>query len=641
MNAELTLLVCVCGSQPESAAAYAHAARWAEATGGRWGALRIVGAGWRPGGAPVSLDLAHRLGGATLSCRADGDSAAAMASAVTNFVDGRSLRLVVPGTGPVAAALYDALVHHNAPRWPSVQVEWLPVDHEAAGTPPTGWHVAWRVSAVVGACLAVTELARPWLDARDALLVYLAGVLLCATGYGPRAALAASAASVLLFDLLALPPRGSLVPVDPADAFTVGLMVFCGVLAGHLSSRVRETDRVALVQAGRMHLLNDAVAAITAATTPAAVGRLLCEAVGGRMGIPAAVLLPPARDGQAWQLAGGEAGLASPRGLEAAREEGRETGYGTVAHPDLPSRHIPLCPGGAPPVLAVLVLAPMTPAQGTVDDWRLVRALAAQAGVVLERLRLEAARAEATLSSEAERLRNTLLAGISHDLRAPLTTIIGAASTLQTQHDALDAHERRSLLGDLLDEAGRMNRTIVNLLELTRLESGAPKLAAQWCAALALAAAAVDARSARLQAHAVELVVPPTLDVWCDPDLMGQLIGNLLDNVAVHTPPGTRARLVMQRLPDQLRVVLHDDGPGLPPGREASLFGKFVRGAGGHGGGPGLGLGLAICAAVARLHGGRLSAASDGGARFELVIPQPAEAPAPTRAARGDTGAPQ
>jgi K+-sensing histidine kinase KdpD len=248
-----------------------------------------------------------------------------------------------------------------------------------------------------------------------------------------------------------------------------------------------------------------------------------------------------------------------------------------------------------------------------------------------ERARREsAAAAAAAVAVESERMRNTLLSAISHDFRTPLTTIVGSATSLLQQGHAIDEAQRRALLEGLLGEAQRLHTLSSDLLDLTRMQEGAVQPQCEWCPADELAEEALQATAQRLSRHPVTVDIdPPDLAVWGDPRLLGQAAVNLLDNLARHTPAGTAATLrIAARSAGHWTLTLSDSGPGWPAGRPLPAF-EHSGAAGGEGRSQ-AGLGLAICAAVARLHRGRLDAGragAAGGASVTLTLPQPADLP--------------
>ncbi len=243
---------------------------------------------------------------------------------------------------------------------------------------------------------------------------------------------------------------------------------------------------------------------------------------------------------------------------------------------------------------------------------------------------------EAAIRAEAETLRGTLLSSVSHDLRTPLASITGAATTLRDQ--SVDEPTRRELVEAICDEAERMGRLVTNLLDMTRLSSGAVPVRREWVPVDELVGGALARTEGALARHRVETELPagPAL-VHADPVLLEQLLVNLLENAARHTPPGTEVRVRARGSDGGLDLEVADRGPGLAPGEEELGFERFHRA--GRPAGQGAGLGLAIARAIAEVHGGTLRAATrgDGGATFRLVLPAAGESPpVPPEADAGD-----
>lgn len=244
----------------------------------------------------------------------------------------------------------------------------------------------------------------------------------------------------------------------------------------------------------------------------------------------------------------------------------------------------------------------------------------------LRRHRDEAVAAE--LRARTEEMRSSLLSAVSHDLRTPLAAITGAATTLRDGGQAVGVAQRAELLEAICEEAERLERFVVNLLEMTRLQSGAVEVRREWVPVEELVGSALT----RLEAHLVGRPVRTDLAedlplVSVDPVLMQQLVFNLVDNAAKHTPAGTPVEIVARADGAGVVIEVSDRGPGLPPGAEARVFEKFYRAS--REGVRGAGLGLAICKGIVAAHGGAISAAHrpGGGASFRVTLPRTGEAP--------------
>ncbi|MCL4764112.1 MAG: DUF4118 domain-containing protein [Burkholderiales bacterium] len=283
----------------------------------------------------------------------------------------------------------------------------------------------------------------------------------------------------------------------------------------------------------------------------------------------------------------------------------------------------------------------------TVDDvqYLLTFAIMLSVGLVVSHLvdsvrRRAREQASLEVEAETERVRSTLLASISHDLRTPLAVMAGASSTLAEKGDALAATDRQALARSIFEQARDMSERVAKLLQMTRLDAGAIELRRDWTSIGEIAGAALARLTDRLAGHRLIVEVPgdlPLLEV--DGTLVEQALGNLLENAARHTPPGTVVRLRAQVRDGAMLVSVEDYGGGPGVDDVERIFRKF-HGATSEGVAGGVGLGLAITRAIVRLHGGRAWAeripAGGMAFRFTLPIGQP---PAPPREPGDDDGA--
>lgn len=273
------------------------------------------------------------------------------------------------------------------------------------------------------------------------------------------------------------------------------------------------------------------------------------------------------------------------------------------------------------------------PPSGTfsVDDpqYLLTFAMMLGVGLVISQLativRVQAhAQATLALEAETERIRNALLSSISHDLRTPLAVMCGASSSLAERGESLGAGERRALAQGIFAQARDMSELVAKVLEMTRLESGALPLQRDWAALAEIAGSVLRRLEERLASHMVMIDLPGELPlVRIDSVLVEQVLGNLFENAAKHTPPRTLIRLRAQASGQVMTVSVEDFGPGLSEGELENVFGKFERGGGWVSSRGGMGLGLAICRAIVRLHGGAIWAENrlGGGAAFAFTLP--------------------
>jgi two-component system sensor histidine kinase KdpD len=309
-------------------------------------------------------------------------------------------------------------------------------------------------------------------------------------------------------------------------------------------------------------------------------------------------------------------------------DHGRRAGLGSDTLPAAAALYLPLPAGGE--TVGVLAVLPRNRRRVLLPEQRnLLETFAGQIGLAIERARLAEAAERAHVAAEAEGLRNTLLASISHDLRTPLAVLAAAGSTLAERGATLDEQTRTSLAASIETKAREMSELVSNVLDLTRLDSGHVVLRRDFEQVEDLVGAALHQLERRLTEHTVDVRISAELPpVFVDAALVVQLFVNLLDNAVKYPPAGTRVTISAADEGELVRVAVDDEGPGLPPGDPAQLFLKFRRGVE-EGSVVGVGLGLAICRAIVAAHGGSIAAhrRPERGARFELTLPTTEPAP--------------
>jgi len=267
------------------------------------------------------------------------------------------------------------------------------------------------------------------------------------------------------------------------------------------------------------------------------------------------------------------------------------------------------------------------------DQRRLLDALSDQAALAIERINLVGDVDRTRLAAETERLRNALLTSISHDLRTPLASILGSATSLRSYRNSLDDKAQDELTRTIQEEAERLNRFIANLLDMTRLESGSVQSRNESVDVGDVVGSALQRATKVLAHHKVnlELAAEPSM-ARGDPVLLEQVLFNLLDNAAKYTAPGTLITISVRGDDGRITLQVADDGPGLPDDAPERVFDKFYRVHAGDRQRAGTGLGLAICRGFVEAMGGTINAANRpnrNGAVFTIVLPPAESATAP------------
>lgn len=487
------------------------------------------------------------------------------------------------------------------------------------------WNRYGWAAGVSVLCTLLAFLMYPYFELSNLAMVYLLGVTVAGLWLGRGPSVLTAVLNVMIFDYCFVPPRFTFAVSDVQYFVTFGAMLTIGLVIATLTANVRQQTRVAGARERRtaaLYAMSRELAVTRGIENMASVAvRHLAEVFDCR----AVVVLPDAQ-GKLRQPCGApmdnsllRADLAIAQWVS---DHGRRAGLGSDTLPATPALYVPL--GDERRAIGVLAVLPSNPRRVLLPEQsQLLDTFAGQIGLALERARLADAVQASSLAAVRESLRNTLLASISHDLRTPLAVMAGAASTLAERAEVLDAGQRRQLAGSIELKAREMSELVSNVLDLMRLQSGQVSLRRDWQSVEDLAGAALRRLDARLTGHQVEVSLQPELSpVYVDAGLVVQVFGNLLDNIAKYTPPGTYARLSARNEGACVRVVVEDDGPGFPEGDPERLFAKFQRGSG-EGTVAGAGLGLAICRAIARAHGGEITALRPeaGGARFEVTLP--------------------
>ena len=479
-------------------------------------------------------------------------------------------------------------------------------DRQASRIGPWLWTAA--------GCALATLLAialRPWLAPENLVMLYLMEVVLVAVRLGRNQAVAASFLAVVAFDLFVVPPYYSLGVEDSQYLLTFAIMLAVALIISGLTSNLKAQASLADYRARRTAALFELSGALSAALTRAQVVQAGCSHLQALFDVPALILLAD-RDGR---LQAPEDAAPSPAVLGAAAKMMENDG----ATP--PAGNAIYLPLRAPMRLrGVLVL--QHAAQVQPEMLQLLQTCAAQIALAVERVHYVDVAHATQVEMESERLRNSLLSAISHDVRTPLTAIVGLSATLAGS-PMLAPEARQELAGAIEEEALRMEQLVTNLLDMARLQAGPVQLNRQWQMLEEVVGSALSLQARSLAAHRVDLRLAPGLPpLALDAVLIERVLCNLLANASRLAPAGTPLTIEASRHGDMVEVALEDHGPGVPLAERERIFDKFTR-ARPETTGSGVGLGLSICRAIVEAHGGRIGVepGAAGGARFVFTLP--------------------
>ncbi len=477
------------------------------------------------------------------------------------------------------------------------------------------WALAWAAMLGLDNALDLANLA---------LLLVLAAAV-AGLWLSPLVSAAVCTVAVLAFNWTFVPPRGAFSVDLRQHVWLLGAMLAVGWIVAALVARQRalaQSEQSAAAQSRQLREMGDA---LRDSDDPQSRGPALQAALAALTAEPVSLLmlraaLPARDDAQAATWLGAPDADVSA-GLWLATRQAAALGPGSGRHEDQPQWYLPLRARGAAYGAAQL---PARHDDGADDVRAHAQALCDQMGQALERTQALRAAAQAREQAQAQQVRNALLAAIAHDHRTPLATILGAASSLALQDARLSAEQRQRLAASIVEEADRLARLTDNTLQLARLDADRLALALDWESAEELVGTAI----ARVRRHdpqrRVRSRVEPQLPLLrCDALLMVQMLINLLDNALQYGAPDAPVELLVRCVGDEMMFAVRDRGPGVPLALRERIFEVFQRGAASDAERRGSGVGLALCRAVARVHGGRLTlrARHHGGSSFECFVP--------------------
>ncbi|WFU27122.1 sensor histidine kinase KdpD [Bradyrhizobium sp. CB1717] len=589
-----------------------------------------------------TLRLAEALGGEALTIPAVGRR---IADDVINFAHGNNVTQIVIGKSTRSRwfeMTRGSVVHDLVRRAGNISVHVIPGDELAEeAAPKTAVQTAPRSEpfdarpylkalGITAAGLAAAVAIKPYFGVENVDLMFLTAVVAVAVRYGLWPSLLASVAASLAYNFFFLPPVYTFTITDPTNVAAFFFFMLIAFVVSNVAGRVRTQADTAI---GRIRTTEQLYAFSRKLAGTATLDDVLWATayqIALMLKVRVVLLLP--EEGLLTVKSGyppeDELDQADLAAANWAWSNDRTAGRGSDTLPGAKRLFLPMRTGRGP-IGVIGIDNDRTGPLLTPDQRRLLDALVDQGALAIERVLLVEDMDRVKRTVESERLRSALLTSISHDLKTPLASVLGAASTMRDLAGALSDTEKRDLLATVIDESERLNRFIANLLDMTKLESGAivPNTALHDLGEII--GSALRRASKILTAHKVELVLAADLPMLqLDAVLFEQVLFNLLDNAAKYSPPDTTISIRSRRERDQVVLEVADEGDGIPPDELESVFDKFYRAQKGDHVRPGTGLGLAISRGFVEAMRGTISAANRNdrrGAVLTIRLPVPAQ----------------
>lgn len=591
-----------------------------------------------------TMRLAESLGGEALTVPATGRR---VADDLLSFARENNVTQIVVGKATrswwfelIRGSVVHDLVRHSG----NISVHVMAgeaLSDEAAGLDQTGRAAdrgkqfnplpyLWSLLLVAGA-LGISEILQPMFGVENVDLVFLAAVIGAALRFGLFPSLLASVVASLCYNYFFLPPHFTFTISDPTNITAFAFFMLIAVLVSNVAARVRQQAIAATGRVRTTEYLYSFSRKLAGTATLDDVLWATAYQTALMLRVRVVLLLP--EDGAIAVKAGyppeDQLGKADLAAANWTWSNDRPAGRGSDTLPGAKRLFLPMRTGRGP--IGVIGIdddrvGPLL----TPDQRRLLDALSDQAAVAIERVLLVEDMSRIKRAVESDRLRSALLTSISHDLKTPLASVLGAANTLRDLSRGLSDSEKAELLSTVIDESERLNRFIANLLDMTRLESGAVAPIIALHDLREIVGSALRRAAKILANHRTELVFAPDLPMLeLDAVLFEQVVFNLLDNAAKYSPIGTLITIHGWRQGDAVYLEILDEGPGIPKEDLENVFDKFYRAQKGDHVRAGTGLGLSIARGFVEAMHGTINAGNRtdrSGAAMTIRLPVPVRA---------------
>jgi len=494
---------------------------------------------------------------------------------------------------------------------------------EAKKSRHPGAPARWKgYAAAIAVCCATALLATPLLgmiELTNIVMLFLLAVVVVALAFGRGPAVLGAFVGVGLFDFFFVPPRFSFAVSDIQYLMTFAVMLVVALVVGQLTAGLRVQVAAVTQRERRISALYEMSRELSATLLPEQVAEIGIRFLAAEFGVPSALLV--ADDADRLQVVSGATTEVDMGVAQWSFERGVAAGRGTDTLPASKCLVLPL--KATMRLRGVLAVEPAGSGLLDPEQRRVLDTCASLMAISIERIHYFDIAQRTMVQMESERLRNSLLSAISHDLRTPLASLIGLADTLQMIQPT-PTGQQAEVIQSMRDSAMRMNTLVGNLLDMARLESGAVQLNRQWQPLEEVVGSALGACAPSLGTRPIKTDLSADLPLLqFDTVLMERVLVNVLENACKYTPAGSAIDIHAHAETDSVVLRVDDVGPGLPPGREEAIFDKFERGRR-ESATPGVGLGLAICRAIIQAHGGTIRGETrkEGGASFVITLPR-------------------
>ncbi len=476
--------------------------------------------------------------------------------------------------------------------------------------------------------LMLTAIGWPFraiLTPSNILMFYLLGVFFVAIRFGFWPSVLASLTNAAAFAYFFAPPIFSLAISEPENLAGLGVTMLVGVVTSNLAENVRHQAYMAEHREQRASALYQLSKELAEARLQSEIIEIGVRHIHAQFGGCNTILFPDPSGSLCYPDQPPMAISLRGCNLTVARwvfDHGHIAGNHTESFGEEAAVYMPL--KGSTGLIGVLALDPENLRRVQMPELRqLLDTFVNQIVQTLERSHLAEQAKDVTLKMQAEALRNSLLSSISHDLRTPLATIVGAASTLESDDERLSDQARRKLVRAINQEAQRMSDLTIKILEMARLEAGDVQLNRQWYEPEEIVGSALRILDKKLKGRDVQVNIQNSQAlIHVDAVLLQQVLVNLLDNADKYSPAGLPIDIAVESTPIGLSIEVADSGPGIPDNLQQQVFDKFFQ-IHAESAQSGVGLGLSICRAIVEAHGGEIlvSNRKEGGAAFQMYLP--------------------